>query len=110
VSERKWELDALPQKGKSDVRLSLLLKGEHIEIPLVVVPPLGQAAARQVDALSAAALDALLAKPVKNGKPLYDLNSDSKQDYQDDYLLVAHWLLKQQQSASGAARKPAAGK
>lgn len=94
VSGKKWELDALPQKGKTDVRLSILLKGESAEVPLVVVPPLDRAAVK-LEALSPSALDALLAKPLKNNKPAYDLNSDGKQDYLDDYILVAHWLLKQ---------------
>jgi hypothetical protein len=104
VSSKKWELDALPQKGRSDVRLSIILKGERIEIPLVVVPPLHQAGEKLV-ALPVAALDALLAKPLKNSKPAYDLNSDGMQDYVDDYILVAHWLLKQQRAVG---KKPAA--
>ena len=106
VSSKKWELDALPQKGKSDVRLSIILKGERIEIPLVAVPPLHQAGAELI-ALPVAALDALLAKPLKNSKPAYDLNSDGLQDYVDDYILVAHWLLKQQRSVG---KKPAANR
>lgn len=108
VADGKWELEALPQKGKSDVRLSILLKGERIEIPLVVIPPLSQPFAREFDAMKEAGLESLLAKPLKNNKPAYDLNSDSKQDYIDDYILVGHWLLKKQRSASGAVKKPAA--
>lgn len=108
VADGKWELEALPQKGKSDVRLSILLKGERIEIPLVIIPPLSQPFAREFDAMKEAGLESLLAKPLKNNKPAYDLNSDSKQDYIDDYILVGHWLLKKQRSASGAVKKPAA--
>ena len=107
VSDRKWELDALPRKGKSDVWLSILQKGGRAEIPLVAVPPINRAGA-EMSALSDAGLDALLAKPVKNNKPSYDLNSDGRQDYVDDYILVGHWLLKQQQSVKGVGRKPAA--
>lgn len=109
LSNNKWELDALPQKGKSDVRLSIILKGESIEIPLVAVPPLIQPGTALV-ALSESALDGVLAKPLKNNKPVYDLNSDGKQDYQDDYILLAHWLLKQQLGAreTGQKKKPAA--
>lgn len=108
VSDKKWELEALPQKGKSDVRLSILLKGERIEIPLVVIPPLGQAYTREFDAFTATTLDAQLAKPLKNNRPAYDLNSDKKQDYIDDYVLVGHWLLKQQHGVKGVVTKPAA--
>lgn len=108
TADNKWELEALPQKGKSDVRLSILLKGERIEIPLVAIPPLNPPFAREFDAMKEAGLESLLAKPLKSGKPAYDLNSDSKQDYIDDYLLVGHWLLKKQRSSGGAVRKPAA--
>ncbi len=107
VSDRKWELDALPQKGKQDVRLSILLKRGHTEIPLVAVPPVGKAGV-DLTALSDVSLDALLAKPVRNSKPAYDLNADSRQDYLDDYILIGHWLLKQQHGVKGAGRKPAA--
>lgn len=109
ISESKWELNVLPQKGKSDVRLSIILNGKRTEIPLVVVPPLNRDAAHRMDVLSVAELNRLLANPLKNNKPAYDLNSDGKQDYIDDYILIAHWLLKQQRNASEAElkRKPA---
>lgn len=107
VSDKKWELVALPQKGKIDVRLSILLKGERNEIPLVAVPPIDKTGAG-LTALSAAALDTLLAKPLINNKPAYDLNADGRQDYLDDYILIAHWLLEQRLSVNGVGRKPAA--
>lgn len=109
LANNKWELVAMPQKGKSDVRLSILMKGEIAEIPLVAVPPLIQPGVPLV-ALSEAALDGVLAKPLKNNKPAYDLNSDGKQDYLDDYILLAHWLLKKQHKASetGQKKKPTA--
>ncbi len=107
ISENKWELDALPQKGKIDVRLSIILKGERIEVPLAVVPPLNPVETG-LAALSAAALDTLLAKPLKNNKPAYDVNSDGIQDYLDDYILVAHWLLKQQSGVNKGGNKPIA--
>lgn len=111
VSDNKWELDALPQKNRSDVRLSIIKKGDRIEIPLVAVPPLQQPAAAEFVALSGAALDLLLAKPLKSNKLVYDLNSDGKQDYLDDYILVANWLLNQQKYSTKVGQKPvAAGK
>lgn len=107
ISGNKWELDALPQKGKIDVRLSIILKGERIVFPLVVVPPLNPVETG-LAALSASALDTLLAKPLKNKKPAYDVNLDGTQDYLDDYILVAHWLLKQQSDVNKGGNKPIA--
>jgi hypothetical protein len=107
VSDRKWELEALPQKGKTDVRLSIIQKNERTEIPLVVVHQLDQTKTH-LAALSESSVNALLAKPVVNKKPAYDLNSDGKQDYLDDYLLIAHWLLKQKPGTKGVSPKPAA--
>lgn len=98
LSDSKWELDAVPQKDKSDVRLSIIIKDERAEIALVVVPPITPAGAALLS-LSDEALDALLAKPLPSDKPVYDLNSDGIQSYLDDYILVAHWLLKQKSGA-----------
>lgn len=107
VTGSLWELDAVPQKDKSDVRLSIVLKGERAEIPLVAVPPINQKGADLLS-LSDAALDALLAKPSATGKPAFDVNSDGKQDYLDDYILVAHWLLKQKPQVKKVEEKPSA--
>lgn len=109
VTGTLWELDALPQKNKSDVRLSIVLKGERTEIPLVAVPPINQKGTDLLS-LSDAALDALLVKPFATGKPAFDVNSDGKQDYLDDYILVAHWLLKQKPQVKKVKEKPSAAK
>lgn len=98
LSDSKWELDAVPQKDKSDVRLSIIIKDERAEIALVAVPPITAAGAALLS-LSDEALDAQLAKPLPGDKPAYDLNSDGIQSYLDDYILVAHWLLKQKSGA-----------
>lgn len=108
VSGNKWELVVVPQKGKYDVRLSVLLKGKRVEIPLVVIPPLGRDVTREFAALTAADLDMMLMKAEKNKKPAYDLNADTRQDYIDDYILVGHWLLKQSHRTKSTVRKPAA--
>lgn len=92
LSDRSLELDALPQKGKLDVRLSIVMLKEVAEIPLTVVPPV----TGDLMELSDPALEKLLLKADGKNKALfYDLNADGKQDYLDDYILVAHWLLRQ---------------
>ncbi len=105
MSDNKWELDALPQKDRSDVRLSIILGDERTEISLVAVPPINQTGALLLS-LSDAALDDQLAKPLTNNNPAYDMNSDGKQDYLDDYILVAHWLLKQKLSVKKEDKTP----
>lgn len=105
ISDRIWELDALPQKGKSDVHLSVLLGSERVDIPLVVIPPLDPELVKQTQDLSEAGVNALLAKAEpKPGKLQYDMNSDGRQDYIDDYVLVAHYLLKKQKTDKPAQK------
>ena len=94
LTDTKWEIDALPQLDKSDVRLSIILGSERSEVALVAVPAINQAGVALLG-LSEAALDELLVKPHAENNPSYDVNSDGKQDYLDDYILVGHWLLKQ---------------
>ena len=93
LSDKVLELDILPQKGKQDVRLSIVFQKDVAEIPLLVVPPLASA----VQELSDSDLEKLLLKVDNKTKTLpYDLNADGQQDYLDDYILLAHWQLKQQ--------------
>ena len=93
LSDKVLELDIVPQKGKQDVRLSIVFQKEVAEIPLLVVPPLSPA----VQELSDSDLEKLLLNVDNKTKTLsYDLNSDGQQDYLDDYILLSHWQLKQQ--------------
>ncbi|HBA70960.1 MAG: hypothetical protein A2X82_04730 [Geobacteraceae bacterium GWC2_55_20] len=105
LSDRLMELDALPQKGKLDVRMSIVIQKTVAEIPLLVVP----AVSGGILALSGQELEKLLLKAdARNKTLLYDLNTDGKQDYLDDYILVAHWLLKQQVEKKIPSAKTAA--
>lgn len=104
ITDKVWELDALPQKGKFDVHLSVLLGSERVDIPLVVIPPLAAAAIKETQDLSEAGVKALLAKVDSKGKLAYDLNSDGRQDFLDDYILVAHYLLKMQKTDKPAKK------
>ncbi|MDO9309095.1 MAG: cohesin domain-containing protein [Deltaproteobacteria bacterium] len=93
LSDRLMELDALPQKGKLDVRMAIEIQKAVAEIPLIVVPPVSGG----IVGLSDQDLEKLLAKADARNKALiYDLNDDGNQDYLDDYILVAHWLLIKQ--------------
>jgi hypothetical protein len=106
VSETAWELGALPQKGKLDVQLAILVGNEQVVLPLVVVPPLDAAVLKEAQGLSEAGVDAMLAKvDVKATKPVYDLNADGKQDLLDDYILVAHYLLNKQKLENNVTQK-----
>lgn len=103
LSDKMLELDIMPQKGKQDVRLSIVFQKEVAQIPLLVVPPLAAA----LQELSDPDLEKLLLKADNKIRPLpYDLNSDGQQDYLDDYILLAHWQLKRQQRDS-TTTKPA---
>lgn len=106
ITDKVWELDALPQKGKSDVQLSVLLGSEQVDIPLVVIPPLDDAVIKGTQELAEKGVDALLAKAEsKSGKLAYDLNNDRRQDFLDDYILVGHYLLKMQKNKPTATKK-----
>ncbi|HEY3306869.1 MAG TPA: hypothetical protein VGJ93_00295 [Desulfuromonadaceae bacterium] len=97
LADKIWELEALPQKGKSDVRLSVFIKNEKVDIPILVIPPLDAAVIKETKELSEGGVSAMLAKmALKSDKPAYDLNNDGRQDYLDDLVLVGHYILKLQ--------------
>lgn len=94
VSDKIWELEALPQKGRSDVRLSIFMGSDKVEIPLSVIPPLNDAQIKTAQGLTEAGVSAMLATvSTKPPKPVYDLNGDDRQDFLDDYILIGHYLL-----------------
>jgi len=105
-SPQQWELEALPSLGKFDVRLSVLLQGSQVELPLVVVPPLDPVVAKELGGADFAVESLLARTPAKSAKLPFDLNVDGKQDFIDDYILVAHWLLKQQKTEKASAKNP----
>lgn len=91
VSEKSLELEIMPQINKLDVRLTIVNRKQTVEVPLMVVPPVSAA----ITELSDQALENLLVKAdAKNKALLFDLNQDGKQDYLDDYILVGHWLIR----------------
>ena len=104
--DKVWELEALPQKGKSDVRLSVFIKNEKVDIPVLVIPPLDAPFVQETGDLSEKGVSAVLAKMIiKSDKPPYDLNKDGLQNYLDDMVLVGHYLLKHQNPDQGS-KKP----
>ena len=104
LSEKLLELDVLPQKGKLDVRLTIVMLKDVAEVSLLVVPPVSG----DILGLSELAIEKLLSRSDSRNKSLlYDLNADGKQDYLDDYILVAHWLLFQQSDKKVPAAKAA---
>lgn len=99
LTGRSWELDAVPQKGKTDVRITVMTQGESAEIPLSVVPQLDARQEKELLGLGETALDSILGKAgIKGTKPLFDLNADGRQDYLDDYILIGNWLHKRQKA------------
>ena len=104
ITDKVWELDALPKKDKFDVRFSVLMGSEHADIPLTVIPTLAASVNKETLGLSEAGVNALLAKGETKGKLVYDLNVDGRQDFVDDYILVAHYLLKMQKQQKPAQK------
>lgn len=92
LSDGSWELQAIPQKDKYLVYLSLNSGTEMFDIPLTVIPPnIKTEGAVSFSESHVAAL--LAATEGKEGKLVFDMNHDGKQDYLDDYILIGHYLL-----------------
>lgn len=82
----RWIIDLTPVKGAMTSSVSILLGNRLYEIPLVVVPP-----ARKLNFSEKEA--AAFLKDYNSDKPDFDLNSDGKHDYRDDYIYTGHYLL-----------------
>lgn len=88
-----WELQAIPQKGKSLVYLSIKSGTEMVDLPLTVIPVPQLTEAHVADLFSESRVASLLATGGGMSKMAYDLNADGKQDYLDGYILIGHYLL-----------------
>ncbi|OGT98612.1 MAG: hypothetical protein A2X80_04430 [Geobacteraceae bacterium GWB2_52_12] len=89
-----WELQAIPQKGKCVVYLSIKSGDELVDLPLTVIPPAIASFAQSTGQFSESSVIGLLAAVNrKTDKIFYDMNVDGKQDYLDDYILIGHYLL-----------------
>lgn len=91
---KTWFLEIVPLKGEYDVVMFVKLGDSFVEVPLVVVPELDRSVMELTGGLSEKGVDELLSRTDTPDKPAYDLNGDGKRDYVDDYILVAHYLLK----------------
>ena len=89
-----WELQAIPQKGKCVVYLSINSGDELVDLPLTVILPASASFAQSTGQFSESSVAALLtAADRKTDEIFYDMNVDGKQDFLDDYILVGHYLL-----------------
>ncbi len=85
--EVKWTIEALPKKGVSEAKLTVIDGSMLMEFPLTVAPPAAVALNKGVK-ISEADFTAYLSKPAK-----YDLNSDGKFDYMDDFIYTANYIV-----------------
>lgn len=82
-----WIVEAIPKKGVTDAKLSVLDGSVIMEFPLVVAPVAGTAltgAAKTTEA----DFTQYLASPAK-----YDFNKDGKTDFLDDFIYTANYIV-----------------
>lgn len=102
----EWVVEAQPDVNAVSASVTVLHEGIMTEIPLTVAPPLpaslklGKGAGLTVDEF-----ELFLAKRGTGKAPLYDLNSDGKRDYLDDYIFTANFLAQRHHAKKPAARK-----
>lgn len=108
-SGTSWEVTAVPQKGRLEAKISVSLGREVADIPIIVVPPLSSDALAVIGNLTEERVAALIASkgvPAGARVPL-DLDGERGWDYRDEYVLIAHWLLKSRKYAPAAREKAA---
>ena len=84
----RYILEILPDAGGMDATVTVLDRGGYILIPLIAVPPLDP------KLLPGKKLDETSVNLFLGRKgPVIDLNGDGRQDYLDDYMAVANYLV-----------------
>jgi len=82
----RWIIDLVPAKETMTASVSILLGSRLHEVPAVTLPPAGGLTFSEKE-IAAFLRDYAVAKP------LFDLNSDGRHDYMDDYIYTGHYLL-----------------
>ncbi len=88
-SAGSWQIEVLPQKDATRTLITILNGASSIEYPLTVVPPAGGLS------FTEKGFNTFL-KDSGAPKPAFDLNSDGRHDYLDDYIYTGHYLLAKQ--------------
>lgn len=83
-----WLISALPDTGVMKAEMIVLSNDAALDIPITVAPPLPL----ETD-LSEKAFNNFLGSKSPGAKPLYDLNGDGRNDYMDDYIFTANYLV-----------------
>ena len=95
--ENTWVVEALPAKGVYEATVKVLNDGSVIEIPLTVTPPLPrEAKPGKGDGLTEDDFKIFLKETGTAKTPRFDLNSDGKRDYIDDYIFTANYIVASQ--------------
>lgn len=86
-SGAKWTIRVIPARDASRAAITILNGASSVEYPLTVIPPVsGMKFSDKEFETFLKDSGALRAK--------YDLNSDGRHDYLDDYIYTGHYLLK----------------
>lgn len=97
----EWVLDVLPEKGTIKSSVTLMLPDYEVEIPLTVAPPMDKAVEPGEKQFQ------MFLKETGTVKaPRYDLNSDGKRDYLDDYIFTANYIVKRDLSKQPKVKEP----
>ena len=82
-----WILEALPQAKSLKATVTILAGGSVIDFPFTLVPPVSGVFLEETEF-------AAFLKDSNTKSPKFDLNSDGRHDYLDDYIYTAHYLIK----------------
>ena len=86
-SGAKWTISVIPARDASRATITILSGANSVEYPLTVIPPVSGMK------FSDKEFETFL-KDSGAPRAKYDLNSDGRHDYLDDYIYTGHYLLK----------------
>jgi len=87
----RWIIDLVPARDTMTASVSILLGSRLHEVPAVTLPPAGSLKFSEKEV-------AAFLQDYAVAKPLFDLNSDGRHDYMDDYIYTGHYLLNRTSS------------
>jgi hypothetical protein len=99
-----WIVELMPDPKTYRATISVPRNDQWYSIPVTVAPPMNVNIGKSENRLTEADFKRYLKEQGTANAPRFDLNSDGRRDYIDDYIFTANYIVQRDNAAKGEAK------